>query len=312
MASVRSYFVNAVICVASKRRLARTDLTPATIRLMRARLEWLARRMNRRLPSGLSREWRDLGGVATEWTRPRAPSRGVIFYCHGGGYALGSPAVYRGIAARLARLTHCDVAVIDYRLAPEHPYPAAPDDALAAYRALCAETSPADVVVAGDSAGGNLALVTLQRSRACGLPAPAAAVLLSPWTDLTGSGASMQQNVRRDSMLPAHRIADAAHIYAPDRDLVDPDISPLFGDLTGLPPLALHAGSIEILLDDARRLADRVRQRGGDADLTIWPRMPHAFPMFADVLPEARAALEAIAAFIHTRLPPTASAEGEQ
>jgi len=307
MASLHSYIVNPVICLASKRRLARIELTPQTIGAMRRRLEWLGRRAGR-LPQGLTRESGALAGIATEWTRPPAPARGTIFYCHGGGYALGSPVVYRGIAARLARLTHCDVAVLDYRLAPEHPYPAAPNDAFAAYRALLDATSHARVVVAGDSAGGNLALVTLQRAAARGLPPPAAAVLLSPWTDLTGSGASMQRNARRDSMLPVHRIADAARLYAPGRDLVDPDISPLFGTLTSLPPLALHAGSIEILLDDARRLADRVRARGGEADLTIWPRMPHAFPIFADVLPEARAALEAIAAFIHTRLPHAAPA----
>lgn len=310
MTSVQGYILNPLICVLSKRRLARTELTPASIAVMRERLERLASHVP--LPKGLTREWTDLGGVPTEWTRRPAPRRGVIFYCHGGAYALGSPAVYRGMAARLALLTHCDVAMIDYRLMPEHPYPAAPDDAIAAYHALVAETDSEHIIVAGDSAGGNLALVTLLRARARGLRPPAAAVLLSPWTDLTGSGASMQQNVRRDSMLPAHRVHDAAQLYAPRHDLVDPDISPLFGDLGGLPPLALHAGSIEILLDDSRRLADRVRNCGGEADLTIWPRMPHVFPMFAGLLPEARHALEAIAAFVLNRLPPLAPQTGEQ
>jgi monoterpene epsilon-lactone hydrolase len=310
MTSLQSYILNPLICVVSKRRLARTELTAESIAVMRERLEHLASRLP--LPHGLTREWTDLGGVPTEWTRRPAPRRGVIFYCHGGAYALGSPAVYRGMAARLALLTHCDVAVIDYRLMPEHPYPAAPEDAIAAYDALIGGTPGERIVVAGDSAGGNLALVTLLRAHARGLPQPAAAVLLSPWTDLTGSGASMQQNARRDSMLPAHRVQDAAWLYAPGRDLVDPDISPLFGDLGGLPPLALHVGSIEILLDDSRRLADRVRHCGGEADLTIWRRMPHVFPMFAGLLPEARRALEAIAAFILSRLPPPAPQTGDR
>jgi len=300
MASVRSHILNAAIRVVSKRRLANLELTRPAIDAIRARLDRLANRI--RTTPGLTREQRPLGAVATEWTRSDLPARGVIFYCHGGAYMMGSPKLYRGLAARLASQTQCEVAVVDYRLAPEHMHPAAPDDAIVAYEALLAQTNPASIVIAGDSAGGNLALVTLLRARARGLPLPAAAVLLSPWTDLTGSGASMQLNRKRDPMLPAHRVEDAARLYAGAANLTDPDISPLFADFSGLPPLSIHVGSTEILLDDSQRLATRARAHGVDVMLTTWDRMPHVFPMFADVLPEGRRAINAIAAFVAERI----------
>ena len=297
MASLRAHVLNTVIRVASKRRLAKLVLTPDAIAKSRRRLDRLGDRS--KLPPTLSRHADDLNGVKTEWTRVHGERRGVIFYCHGGGYFVGSPRVYRGMAAQLATLTGCDVAVIDYRLAPEHTYPAAPDDALLAYRALLARAiEPRSLVIAGDSAGGNLALVTLLRARDRGLPMPAAGVLLSPWTDLTGSGASMRSNARRDPMLPAHRIDDAARMYAPSHEPADPDVSPLFADLTGLPPLSIHVGSTEILLDDSRRLVKQARAHGVDATVKVWSRMPHVFPMFADFIPEGRRALREIQQFI--------------
>ncbi|HET6471451.1 MAG TPA: alpha/beta hydrolase [Pseudomonadales bacterium] len=300
MASLRGHVLNTVIRVASKRRLAKLVLTPEAIAATRTRMDRLG---DRKLPPTLSRHADELNGVATEWTRVHGTRRGVIFYCHGGGYFVGSPRVYRGIAARLATLTNCDVAVIDYRLAPEHVYPAAPDDALLAYRALLARAiDPASLVIAGDSAGGNLALVTLLRARDRGLPLPAAGVLLSPWTDLTGSGASMRTNERRDPMLPAHRVDDAARMYAPHHEPADPDLSPLFADFTGLPPLSIHVGSTEILLDDSRRLEKRARAHGVDATVRVWHRMPHVFPMFADFIPEGRRALREIQQFIDARI----------
>jgi epsilon-lactone hydrolase len=301
MASVRSHILNAAIRIAGKRRLADMQFTPALIAATRQRMERLGDR--KPLAPELARAREVLGGVPTEWTRRAAPSRGVIFYCHGGGYAVGSPKAYRGLAARLAARTLCDVAAIDYRLAPEHTYPAAPDDAINAYEALLAQGhDAAGIIVAGDSAGGNLALVTLLRARDRGLPLPAAAVLLSPWTDLTGSGSSMRSNAKRDPMLPARRIEEAARMYAPEAPLDHPDVSPLFADLRGLPALAIHVGTTEILLDDSCRLAARAREHDVDVTLTTWHRMPHVFPMFADFLPEGRRAIDAIAAFIDTRL----------
>src|SRR5262249_51633323 len=152
--------------------------------------------------------------------------------------------------------------------------------------------------IAGDSAGGNLALVTLLRARARGLSLPAAAVLLSPWTDLAGSGASLQGNRKLDPMLPSPRVRDAALLYAGAANLHDSDVSPLFADFSGLPPLAIHVGSTEILLDDSQRLAKRAAEQGVPVTLRIWDRMPHVLPMFADVLPEGRRAIDCIATFI--------------
>ena len=158
------------------------------------------------------------------------------------------------------------------------------------------------MIVAGDSAGGNLALVTLLRARDLGLPLPGGAVLLSPWTDLTGSGASIRTNAKRDPMLPAQRIDEAARMYAPTAQLDSPDVSPLFGDFTGLPPLSVHVGTTEILLDDSQRLVERARQHGVSAHLERWHRMPHVFPMFADFIPEGRQALDKIGQFVSTRI----------
>ena len=303
MASLRGHIFNTAIRFAGKRRLKDIELTPATISASRARMERLGDRS--KLAPSLTRHVDDLGGVTTEWTCVARPRRGVILYCHGGAYAVGSPKVYRGLATHLATLTGCDVAAIDYRLAPEHVYPAAPDDAINAYRALIARAiDPATIVIAGDSAGGNLALVTLLRARDNGLALPCGAVLLSPWTDLTGSGASMRGNVKRDPMLPAQRINEAARLYAPTMDLAHPDVSPLFADLRGLPPLNIHVGSTEILLDDSHRLAQSARDHGVEVDLTTWHAMPHVFPMFADFVPEGRRALSQISVFVAARLPP--------
>ncbi len=301
MASLRGHILNAAIRYAGKRRLADLEFTPASIAASRVRLERLGDRV--KLAPTLTRYSDQLGGVPTEWTRANHPSRGVILYCHGGGYVVGSPRAYRALAARLATLTRCDVAVIDYRLAPEHPYPAAPEDALRAYRELLSRGIDASsIVIAGDSAGGNLALVTLLRARDGGLPLPSAGVLLSPWTDLTASGGSTRTNARLDPMLPAQRLDEAARMYAPHAALDHPDVSPLFGDFAGFPPLSIHVGTTEILLDDSRRLAHRARQHGVPVALRTWHRMPHVFPMFADFLPEARRALDEIGEFVGGRL----------
>jgi monoterpene epsilon-lactone hydrolase len=296
MPSLRSAVVNTILARRFKPRLAAVRLDAESIRATRAGMNrWGAGVAPGR---GLTREAAHLAGIPVEWTRVAAP-RGVIYYCHGGGYIVGSPIAYRRFANRLARSSGCDVAVIDYRLAPEHPFPAAPDDALAGYRALLAAGhAAADIVIGGDSAGGNLALVTLLRVKAEGLPLPARAFLLSPWADLAATGASIEENAAADPMLPAARIADAASLYAGVTPRDHPLVSPLYGDYAGLPPLLLLAGSTEILRDDAVRVAERARAAGVAATLKIWPRMPHVFPVLADVLPEGRRALYHIAEFI--------------
>jgi len=188
-------------------------------------------------------------------------------------------------------------------LAPPLPIRAT-EDALAAYKALLQQGTPAQrIVISGDSAGGNLALVTLLNIRQAKLPTPAAAVLLSPWADLTGSGESMQINAASDAMLPGERMPEAAHLYAGEHNLRDWRISPLFGDYSGLPPLMIHVGSTEILRDDARRVAATAEAAGVDVTLKEWPQAPHVFPVFADLLPEGRAALAEIALWLDRQLP---------
>ncbi|NJN51087.1 MAG: alpha/beta hydrolase [Gammaproteobacteria bacterium] len=224
MPSLRSKLINLVMRHTARKHVEAAALNVANIVAIRSRLDGFGAG-TAPLP-GQRRETIALGGVPTEVTRVIAP-RGTVYYCHGGGYMVGSPQAYRRFANRLAKATDYDVAMIDYRLAPEHPFPAAPDDALNGYRALLdAGNDPREIVIAGDSAGGNLALVTLLRIKENGLPLPRSAVLLSPWTDLTGSGDSVLTNADADPMLPASRIMEGAAIYARDHALDDPHISP--------------------------------------------------------------------------------------
>lgn len=297
MPSVRTRLFNGLLRVAVKRRLARDPIDLDRIADSRRRLDALGTRLA--LDESLRRTREMLGSVGVEWTRGPGRDRPVIYYCHGGAYLTGSAVAYRGFAQHLALACGADVAIIDYRLAPEHPFPAAPDDAISGYRRLLDAGVPNDrIIVAGDSAGGNLALVTLLRIRNSGLSPPAGAVLFSPWADLTGSGASLIENRRKDPMLPASRMPEAVDLYARNIDPAEPEVSPLFARLEGLPPLSIHVGSTEILLDDARRLARRVRGAGGYAELEVWPSQPHVFPVFADFLPEGRAAIAHVAEFV--------------
>jgi acetyl esterase/lipase len=302
MPSLRSRLVNAVLRVTVKRDLDRRPLTVGHLGEVRARLERLAGRV--RTPAGVRFERDTLAGVPLDRVvapGPRLDDR-VLLYLHGGGYAVGSSCVYRPATWRLAQAAGATVVVPDYRLAPEHPYPAAPDDALAVYRALLeGGHGPHRLAVAGDSAGGNLVLVLLQRIRAEGLPMPASATCLSPWADLTGSGTSVRLNARRDPMLPARRLREAAELYAPERDHRDPLISPLFAEFTGFPPLSVYAGSTEILVDDAVRVADRARAAGVPTRLVIAKRQAHVYPLFAALVPEARDALAEIGRFVLQR-----------
>ena len=222
----------------------------------------------------------------------------VILYVHGGAFIAETPASHTALLARMCRGTRARGLMVNYRLAPEHPYPAAPDDCLAAYRFLL-ETGqdPARIVIAGDSAGGNLALVTLLRARDAGLPLPAAAVVLSPVTDVTMSGDSIRRNDGHDPMFTAATFAALAPLYLPrEEDRKDPYASPLFGDLTDLPPVLLIVGSSELLLDDSVRFACKCPS----ATLTVWHDMPHVFAAFP-FLPEANDAVTRISAFVNDR-----------
>lgn len=238
----------------------------------------------------------DAGSARARWIDPAGdPQGGVVLYFHGDGFIAESPAIHDPLLAAIGRAAGARGLMVDYRLAPEHPFPAATDDCFAAWNwMLSTGFDPARVVFAGDSAGGNLALVTAMRARDEGLPLPAAMVLMSPVLDLTFSGASF---VRNDGIDPMFRAAAAQRIgewYAPGQDLSDPRISPLFGKLGGLPPAMLLAGSSEILLDDTLRLSVKL----DGARTSIWHAMPHVFPAIRGLADGDRAIAE-IADFIH-------------
>ena len=248
-----------------------------------------------------------LAGLPVEWVRPRSLTQSdtapICLYLHGGAFAMGGLNSHRDLAAQLAQRAQIRLLMVDYRLAPEHPFPAALDDVLAVYRALLAQGIPAQrLLLGGDSAGGNLALGTAQAIQAQGLAPPAALVLFSPWLDLTGHSPSRQANAASDVMLSQQVLDEAAALYAPGLPLDDARLSPLFGPLAGLPPCLMVASSAEILIDDARRLKQLLLAAGGQVELLEWANTPHAFPVMARYLPEGRAALDQTARFIRQRL----------
>lgn len=251
-----------------------------------------------------------VGGVPAIVATPTAdPPDRHILYVHGGGYALGSPKSHIAMAARLARRAAATVSVIDYRLAPEHTYPAAVDDCVAAYRAIAADVDPALITIAGDSAGGGATLATLCALRDAGDPLPGCAYLMSPWTDLTASGESVTTKADVDPMIDPDGIVNMARQYAGDTPLDHPGVSPLFADLTGLPPLLIQTGVDEVLLSDSTRLAERAREAGVDVVLDLVDGMWHVYQALSPLVPEATEALVRAAVFIRSRTPavPTAA-----
>jgi epsilon-lactone hydrolase len=245
----------------------------------------------------------DIAGTTTE---------GVIMYFHGGFFAIGSAAASVGLAADLARQARMRVVTVDYRLAPEHPYPAAIDDAMAAYRALLdGGQDVAQLALAGESAGANLAVVTLAAIGRAGLPQPGSAVLMSPWADLAATGQSITAKADADPVLTADAVRVRARDYLDGTGASDPAVSPVYGSLAGLPPLLIQAGSHEILLDDAIRLAARAAHDDVAVTLDVVPGVPHVFQAYAAVLDEGEAALTRAGGFLleHAR---TAAGTAEQ
>jgi acetyl esterase/lipase len=246
-----------------------------------------------------------LGGVpSVEVTVGETGDATVLLYFHGGAYAVGSAADGVGLVSDIARRAGSRAYCVEYRLAPENPYPAAVDDALVAYRGLIdAGVDPASVAVVGESAGGGLALALLLRIRDLGLPLPAVAAVLSPWADLTMSGASLAGKAQADPALTAHALALRARSYLADADPATAYASPALADLRGLPPLLIQAGSAEILLDDAIRLAARAAADDVAVTLEVVPGAPHVFQAFAGVLDEAAAALDHVGEFLRAHQP---------
>jgi len=239
-----------------------------------------------------------------EWlTPPGARTDAVVLYLHGGGYVIGSPRSHRHLAAAIARAAGTRALLLDYRLAPEHPFPGGLEDAVAAYQWLLGGgVAPARIVVAGDSAGGGLTMATLLALRERGLPRPAAAVCISPWVDLTNSAASYATKAAVDPIVTLDSIALLTQAYIGTGDPKQPLVSPLYADLRNLPPLLIQVGSDEVLLDDALGLAERARKAGVDVTIREWPAMIHVWHWFLSMLDEADHAIAEIGEFVKVRL----------
>jgi acetyl esterase/lipase len=255
------------------------------------------------VPADVKREALVVAGRPAERLTPPAAVPGrALLYLHGGGYVIGSIKSHAELAARIGRAARAEVLMIDYRLAPEHPFPAAIEDAAAAFRWLLDQGfDRRRVAIAGDSAGGGLTVATLLALRDAGGPLPAAAVCLSPWVDMEGTGASMKANAATDPIVQKEGLDVMAGLYLGGGDRRHPHASPIHADLSGLPPMLVQVGKAETLLDDSVRLAERARAAGVDLALDPWDDMIHvwqAFPM----LPEAHRAVEQIGAYLHERL----------
>lgn len=274
---------------------------PTTIEGMRADFEAFARAMP--VPEGLRCEAIDLGGRPGEWlTLPDTPGKTTLLYLHGGGYVIGSIETHRALIARLAKAAGARACAVNYRLAPEHPFPAALDDAVAAYRWLLGSgVDPKRIVIAGDSAGGGLTLAALVAVRDRGLPRPAAALCISPWTDLACTGESMRTKAAADPVIQKAGALLYAQAYLGEADLKTPLASPLYADVRGLPPILIQVGERETLLDDATRMADRLRAARVDVRIDIWDDMVHVWHFFAHQLDEGKKALDAAGAFIREK-----------
>jgi epsilon-lactone hydrolase len=256
-----------------------------------------------RVPAGTKTTQFDIDGInAVETLARNARTDCCVLYFHGGGYAFGTEPLVRDFTWRLSAAAGARVLYFDYRLAPEHPFPAAVDDADKVYRWLAKRLDASRIVFVGDSAGGGLVLATLHKLRDEGCDLPRAAVAISPWTDLALTGRSLRTNAKADPMMDVRNLPTFAAHYLGDADPRHPYASPLYGNPAGLPPVLIQVGSDEILRDDAVRMAERLRSAGGDVKLEEWPRMPHVWHHYARIIPEGRDAIASIGAFVQAKL----------
>jgi epsilon-lactone hydrolase len=264
------------------------------------RREWEAAARLEVLPTGSRFSRVEVGALSCEWMEmPRVARDRVFLLLHGGGYNAGSPRTHRKLAAHLSRAAHMRVLTPDYRLAPEHPFPAAVKDALTAYGWLLKQgISAKNIVVGGDSAGGGLAMSMLLALREAGAEMPLAAVLMSPWADLTTSMPSYRSNRKYDACVTLEDLRQAALWYAGERDPADPMLSPVFADLSGLPPMLIHAAADEVMVDDARALAERAGRAGVEATLKVYDGVWHAFHGAGMEIPESRQAIDEIGTYL--------------
>ena len=256
------------------------------------------------VPDGVAVEATDAGGVKAEWVRaPAARNDAVLLYVHGGGYVIGSPASHRHQVAALSQAAGIAALSLDYRLGPEHPFPAAVDDAVSAYQWLLqAGIAPNCIVIAGDSAGGGLTVATLLALRERGLPQAAAGVCISPWVDLTMTAESYTTKADVDPIVTRDGVTGMAQAYLQGQDAQTPLASPLFADLSGLPPLLIQVGTDEVLLDDSIQLEARAKAAGVEVTLEVWDEMIHVWHFFYPILSEGRDAIARIGEFVGGRI----------
>jgi acetyl esterase/lipase len=280
----------------SRRYFANIDAQMADPVHLRHRLERLTRRFPK--PKGVAISQATIADVPSMSLTPRnASDTGLLLYLHGGAYVMGSPVTHRNLVSNIAARTGLRALLPDYRLAPEHRFPAAVEDATGVYKALLADGHrPQNIIVAGDSAGGGLTMGMLLSLRDEGVPLPAGAFLLSPWLDLTASGESMETRRHLDPWFCKEDVAFVAHYYSDADQLTHPQVSPVFGDMRGMPPICIQVGDHEVLLSDSTRLADNVRAAGGEVDTEVFDQMWHVFQVFHPVMPESRAAISTLAA----------------
>ena len=257
-----------------------------------------------KLPKGIEVSPVTIDGLSGEWILPsRARKDRVILYFHGGGYVMGSVQAHRSIVAKFVKGSEVGALLFGYRLAPEHPFPAPLEDSVAAYRWLLAQgVSPSHIVFVGDSAGGGLGLATLIALRDQGIPLPAAVVALSPWTDLKCTGESLRTKAKVDPLTWAESWTIFSKYYVGDNDPTNPWISPLYGNLHGLPPVLIYVGEHEVLLDDSTRFAEKAKDTGVDVTFRVGKGMVHCFPVLAPLFPEAKQAMDEICTFIRTHI----------
>jgi len=255
-------------------------------------------------PDGINWTEVEAGGVPAIWAEPDGGSQDrVVQYVHGGGYVIGAAEYYRKFTGHLAKTIGCRVLNVDYRLAPEHPHPAAVEDSTAVYRWLLEQgIESGHIAIAGDSAGGGLTVATLISIRAAGLPMPAAAMPLSPWVDMEGTGESMTTRADRDVLVNPDMLKGMVDAFLQGQDARDPLAAPLHADLNNLCPLYIQVGDDETLLDDSVRLADRAHQAGVECRLDVFPEMQHVFQMAAGNMPEADEAIRRLADWVQPRL----------
>jgi acetyl esterase/lipase len=292
MASIRSKLMAAVTRRVMKGKVG----VSGSVAQDRATLEKMSAMSARRKPG----ETAIVGGVPGEWQMPSVlTGNRVILYLHGGGYVIGSVATHRDMVGRIADASGARALLLDYRLAPEHPFPAAVDDAVAAYRGLLGTgAKPENIVFAGDSAGGGLTVAALVALKQQGLPLPAAGICLSPWVDLTFSGESMKTKLEADPLLGPGPLKWMGDLYLAGQAPESPLASPLFADLTGLPPLLIQVGSEEVLLDDALRLNAAAKAAGINVSLEVWDGMMHVWHLMAAMIPEGKQAIQGIGKYI--------------